>query len=130
MIIKPDKIKHFAKGSKEGNTYLTRIRLDRSDLNQHKYSIGKSDSPACACHARQESSYHYIMDCFLYNCERQILFNSVEHYIKNFSRLGKRKQYEILTIGMNIKNPDYEYMNTMITYAVQQYIFKTKRFID
>ena len=68
------------------------------------------------------------MDCFLYDCERQTLFNSVEHYIKNFSRLGKRKQYEILTIGMNIKNPDYDYINTYITYAVQNFIFRTKRF--
>ena len=127
-ILKPDKIKHFCKGSKIGNTLLTRIRLDRSDLNLHKYSIGKADSPECACHARQESSYHFMIDCFLYTCERQILFNSVEHYIKNFRNLGKRKQFEILTIGINITNPDYNYVNTFITYAVQHYIFKTKRF--
>ena len=127
-IIKPDKIRHFDKGSKSGNIFLTRIRLDRSDLSQHKYSIGKSDSPECACHARQESSYHYIIDCFLYNCERQILFDSVEQYIKNFRKLGKRKQFEILTIGIDIRNPDYNYINTKITYAVQHYIFKTKRF--
>ena len=127
-ILKPDKIKHFSKGSKTGNIFLTRIRLDRSDLNLHKYSVGKSDSPECACHARQESSYHYMIDCFLYNCERQILYNSVEHYIKNFRNLGKRKQFEILTLGIDIKNPDYNYINTYITYAVQHYIFRTKRF--
>ena len=127
-IIKPDKIKHFGKGSKNGNTLLTRIRLDRSDLKLHRYSVGKSESPECDCHARQESSYHFIIDCFLYNCERQILFNSVEHYIKNFKNLGKRKQFEILTIGIDIKNPDYNHINTYITYAVQNFIFRTKRF--
>ena len=52
-MLKPNKIKHFDKGSKNGNTLLTRIRLDRSDLNQHKYSIGKSDSPECVCHAKK-----------------------------------------------------------------------------
>ena len=31
--LKPSKIKHFTKGSKIDNTLLTRIRLDRSDLN-------------------------------------------------------------------------------------------------
>ena len=97
-------------------------------MNLHRYSVGKSDSPECACHARQESSYHYMIDCFLYNCERQILYNSVEHYIKNFRNLGKRKQFEILTFGIDIKNPDYNYINTYITYAVQHYIFRTKRF--
>ena len=35
-ILKPDKIKHFSKGSKTGNIFLTRIRLDRSDLNLHR----------------------------------------------------------------------------------------------
>ena len=33
---KPVKYKHFAKGSKIGNTLLTRIRLERSDLKLHK----------------------------------------------------------------------------------------------
>ena len=127
-MLKPNKIKHFDKGSKNGNTLLTRIRLDRSDLNQHKYSIGKSDSPECVCHAKQESSYHFMIDCFLYDCERQILFDSVEYFIKNFRKLGKRKRFEILTIGINIDNPDYHYTNYNITLAVQKFIFSTKRF--
>ena len=126
--LKPDKIKHFDKGSKIGNTLLTRIRLDRSELNQHTYSIGKSESPECFCHAKQESSYHYMIDCFLYECERQILYDSVEYFIKNFRMLGKRKRFEILTIGININNPDYYYTNYNITLAVQKYIFSTKRF--
>ena len=100
-ILKPDRIKHFSKGSKIGNTLLTRIRLDRSDLNLHRYSIGNTDSPECACHARQESSYHYMIDCFLFECERRILFDSVEYYIPDFRKLGKSKKFEILTIGIN-----------------------------
>ena len=36
--LKPKKYKHYSKGSKIGNTLLTRIRLDRSELNSHKFS--------------------------------------------------------------------------------------------
>ena len=38
--IKPKKYKHFAGGNKLGNTLLTRIRVRRSYLNQHKFTIG------------------------------------------------------------------------------------------
>ena len=89
-MLKPNKIKHFDKGSKNGNTLLTRIRLDRADLNQHKYSIGKSDSPECVCHAKQESSYHFMIDFFLYDCERQILFDSVVTDLISQTNLKKK----------------------------------------
>ena len=93
--LKPNRFKHYSCGSKIGNTLLTRIRLDRSDLNLHRYTIGSSDSPECACHAKQESSYHYIIDCFLYDCERQILFDSVEYFIPNFEISSKMTQVVI-----------------------------------
>ena len=45
---KPPKYKHFARGSKLSNTLFTRIRVGRSSLNQHKFTIGLSDTPdAC-----------------------------------------------------------------------------------
>ena len=63
--IKPIRYRHFSKGSKLGSSLLSRIRINRSDLNQHKFEIGLLDTPACSCHAKSESSVHYIMDCFL-----------------------------------------------------------------
>ena len=35
--IKPPKYKHFSRVSKLGNSLLTRIRVGRSDLNQHSF---------------------------------------------------------------------------------------------
>ena len=64
--LKPVKFKHFSKGSKLGNSLLTRLRLERSDLNLHKFNIGLIETPECSCHARNESSLHYLIDCFLY----------------------------------------------------------------
>ena len=64
--IKPHKFRHFSKGSKIGNKLLTRLRLERSDLNLHKFTIGQSETPECLCHSKQESSQHFLLDCFLY----------------------------------------------------------------
>ena len=128
--LKPNKVKHYSKGSKSGNILLTRIRLDRSELNLHKFVIGLSENPQCICHAKQESSLHFMIDCFLYTVERQTLFCQVEQYVPNFTKLNKTKKYEILVYGLKIENPDYEYTNRRISYAVQNFIFKTKRFSD
>ena len=128
--MKPAKIRHFSKGSKIGNSLLTRIRVDRSYLNLHKFSICHADSPECICHAKQESSIHYLIDCFLYSAERQTLFNLVEHYIPKFKTMTKSQKYEILVMGIKTDNPDYNHLNTTITIAVQNYILKTKRFSD
>ena len=47
-IFKPPRYKHFSKGSKLGNFLLTRIRVGKSDLNQHKFTIGLVENPATA----------------------------------------------------------------------------------
>ena len=73
--------------------FLTKIRVGRSDLNQHKFTIGLCETPQCLCHNREESPLHYFIDCFLYLPERQTLFEKIEHYIPNFLNFPKyRKQ--------------------------------------
>ena len=128
LDIKPSKIKHYSKGSKIGNCLLTRLRIGRSELNLHKYTIGQTDSPECDCHSKEESTKHYILDCFLYAVERQTLFSLAEHFIPTFTKLPKTKQYEILTYGLNTDTPIFNYLNTKITFAVQKFILETKRF--
>ena len=54
---KPPKYKHFARGNKYSNSLLTKIRVGRSELKLHKFTIGLVDSPQCDCHFRKESSF-------------------------------------------------------------------------
>ena len=126
--IKPHKYRHFSKGSKIGNKLLTRLRLERSDLNLHKFTIGQSETPECLCHSKQESSQHFLLDCFLYTSERQALFDRVEHYIPKFKSFSKSLKYEILVMGIHSKDPYYYSTNTTISIAVQNFIMKTRRF--
>ena len=126
--MKPSKIKHNSKGTKIGNYLLSRLRIGRSDLNLHRFTIGLSDSPECYCHSKEESTKHYILDCFLYAVERQTLFSLAEHFIPTFTKLSKTKQFEIRMYGLKTDDPLYNYLNTKITFAVQKFILKTKRF--
>ena len=127
--LKPTKIKHFSKGPLLSNTLLTRLRVGRSDLNLHKFSIGFSDKPECICHAKEESSLHYMLDCFLYTAERRTLFSLVEHLIPFFPRMNRKSKLYLLFNGLKNDDPDYNHLNYRITCAVQTYIIHTKRFL-
>ena len=89
--IKPPKYKHFSRGSKLGNSLLTRLRVGRSYLNQHSFTICLADSPECLCHLKSESSEHFFLYCFLYSPERQTLFELIEHYVQNSTGFLKSK---------------------------------------
>ena len=58
---KPLKIKFYSHGTKIGNSLFTRLRVDRSYLNCHAYSIGLAPSPQCACGAKQETTLHMVI---------------------------------------------------------------------
>ena len=128
QIIKPPRFKHFSKGTKLGNSLLTKIRVGRSNLNQHQFTIGLSDSPECLCHFRNETPIHYFLDCFLYLPERQILFDLVEHYIPNFQRMNRNQKFDILLKGIDIENPEIISTNITLTKAVKKFLISYKRF--
>ena len=126
--LKPPSYKHFSRGKKSSNSLLTRIRVGRSDLNQHKFTVGLVDSPQCDCQFREESPSHFFLDCFLYMPERQNLFGLIEHYIPKFKSFNKPKKLNIILEGFEIQNDDFIQLNTTLTLAVQNFILKTKRF--
>ena len=125
---KPPRYKHCSRGNKLSNSLLTKIRVGRSDLNLHKFTIGLIDSPQCDCLFREESSSHYFLDCFLYSPERRILFDLIEHYIPKFSSFKKSQKLDIILRGFEIENIEFIGLNTTLTLAVQKFIMQTKRF--
>ena len=128
LELKPPKTKHFSKGSKYGNSLLTRLRVGQSEFNLHKFSVGLVEKPDRACHEKQESTKHYILDCFLYTTERQKLFSLVEHYIPKFKGLSKASKLNLLLYGLKTNDPDFDNLNFIITKADQMFLIQTKRF--
>ena len=125
-FLKPPKFKHFAYGGKLGNKLLTRLRVGRTFLNSHSYTIGRSESPSCLCHERNETVRHYLLHCFLYTIERQVLFDQVTHCVPNFKNLSQENKTEILLNGSSKLD---HLSNIEITKSVQNYILNSKRFL-
>ena len=130
LDLKPEKNKTFSIGPKTTNSLITRFRTNRTDLNQNKFTIGLTDDPSCDCHAKYESSEHYLLDCFLYTVERQNLFTLVEQFVPTFTNKSKKLKFSILTRGLDNSNPDNYHTNKNISLAVQYFILKTNRFSD
>ena len=126
LKFKPKRHKHFARGSKRGNSLLTQLRVGRTFLNSHGFSIGLAESPACVCD-RNETVEHYMLKCFLYAEERQILFSTVEQLLPNFRKMTQRKQLYVLLYGINLDIDVVDSRNLPLTFAVQKFLLTTNR---
>ena len=130
--LKPRRYKHFSRGSKKGNSLHTQLRVGRSDLNLHKFTIGLVESPDCLCH-RTESVEHYLLHCFLFNEERRDLFDLVEHHIPNFSKFTIKKKWTfyfmalILTV-LRLIAEIYHYFLLYKIIFLKQNVFKPLKF--
>ena len=129
LRLTPTKTKFHNYGTKEGNKLITRLRVDRSYLNSHSFSIGHSDTPHCSCGSgHQETTKHFLFTCRLYCSERQTMLDLVGQYLPLFPKLYQTTKFDILLYGYKSHNPDYNEINKNITLAVQKYILNTKRF--
>ena len=63
----------FYIGNRKANILHAKIRMGCSQLNHDMHKIGIVNSPACACGAQVENSYHYFFECGKYMAERDIL---------------------------------------------------------
>ena len=111
--LKPKKIRHFAWGSKLGNKLWTQLRVGRSQLNLHKFTINLSDTDKCLC-ARTESVDHFFNDCFLYSEERCLLYSSIEQILPKFSNLSKKTKLHIFLHGINLHSEETDSRNKKI----------------
>ena len=127
---KPPRFKHFSKGTKLDNSLLTKIRVGRSNLNQHQFIVGLSDSPECLCHFSNKTPKHYFLDCFLYSPERRILFNLIEHFIPNFQRMNKKQKFDIILRGIDIENPEILSTNITLPRQFKTLLFPPKDFLN
>ena len=128
-IYKHPKYKFYYRGlTKRGSTLMTHLRVGRSVLNDHAFSLSFSTSPQCLCHAPRESPGHIILNCFLYTRERLTLMSKVETILPNFYKLPEKRKLEVLLFGLHPDNPDYYQLNKSLQIVVSQFLLSIKRF--
>ena len=77
---------------------LTRLRLNFSYLNKHKFRHGFGDtvSPMCRCDAEIKDAEHFLLRCNFYSTQRFELFNSIKKIDLSFTQIDTKEQVNIL----------------------------------
>ena len=127
--LKPYKNKLLSVGSRFGNSIHTQLRLGRSQLNDHLFSVRLSSTAKCLC-GTLESTEHFLLDCFLYDIERQVLFDEIPGVLeKRLDKYSRKELTQILLYGEYSNSPEkYEHNKTLFRY-VQKFLIQTKRLV-
>ena len=110
-----------------GLKHLTRLRLDFSHLNQHRFRHNFQDclNPLCSCSLVIEDTTHYLLHCHHFSHHRIDLMNSVNSVFKNFDTLSDNVKKDVLLYGDLHLDGN---INKFILEATITYIKSTERF--
>jgi hypothetical protein len=112
----PNILWYYGERLKKLSILHARLRHQCSSLNSDLYRINITNDPKCQCGAPFEDSINYLMECPLYQNERNCLFRNLRETHKNI---------ETLLFGNGEININE---NSIIFNKVRAYIRQIKRF--
>jgi hypothetical protein len=124
----PPKRSYFGILDKYGIRPLTKIRVDCSDLRDHRHNHGfvNCPSPMCPCDTGNETSEHFLTRCPRFTSPRAIMLNTISQVLNNdISVLPDDHLSDILLYGSKMYN---EITNKLIIESTVRFIKNTKRF--
>ena len=107
---------------------MCRLRVGRTYLNADSFKIGHSETDLCEC-GKKETVAHFFV-CAKYTAQQEALHNKFNDVIPKFKNFSNAKKLEIFLYGYNLKSEEYDCRNIPLTFAVQKYVFSTKRFSE
>ena len=127
-LLKPPKIRLYSIGNKLGNSLHTQLRVGKSQLNDHLFSMRLSDTPGCLCHEPVESTEHFLLDCFIYDTERSELFTNITSLLaKKLDKYNRNDLVSALLFGENVHDSERYQHNKLLFKNFQNFLIKTKR---
>ena len=111
-----------------GLKLLTRLRVNLSHLNEHKFRHNFQDTlnPLCSCSLEPESIKHYLLHCHFYNVHRKTLLDSLYDIDESISNLSEANLIMLLLYGNS--NLYSTSLNTKIINCTICYIKTSERF--
>ena len=110
-----------------GLKLLTRLRLDLSHLNDHKFNHNFKDciNPLCSCSLSVENNVHFFLHCHHFSLQRQNLMNNIKSIDKDIINETDSDLVNILLFGSS----KYQYhINSKILSFSIGFILNTERF--
>ena len=114
MIISEKKeIPLFSVYNPLGVKLLTRLRLDFSHLNKHKFRHGFNDTlnPLCTCGAEVETIEYFLLHCQLYSTHRSELFDKIVKINQQSLNVTAKDQVLVLLYGSQRNNSENSIQN-------------------
>ena len=113
--------------NKYGMKLLTQIRVDFSDLRDHRFDHKfNCVSPLCSCGMEDETSSHFLLCCPRYNTLRNTYLSKISQIIKSdVTIFPKDHLSHLLLYGSKAYN---DITNNLILNETIIFIFKTNRF--
>ena len=96
-------------------------------LKSHGFAINLSCTDRCFC-GEIDDIKHFFIFCFIWQKERQDLFQKLNQILPNFSQKSIKNQCEIILHGINLNALRPDPRNNKIMFEVQKFISKTNRF--
>ncbi len=114
---------------KFGIRLLTKIRIEFSDLRDHRFNHNfNCDSPTCSCGLENETSVHFFLRCNRFSAQRTALLSKISLIIHaDVSVLPDDHLYHLLVYGSNVYN---FVSNKLIITETISFIRNTGRFTN
>ena len=126
--IRPPRKKSYNIRDRRGLSLLTRMRVEHSDLREHRYHHNfNCSSPICNCSTSEiESPEHFLLRCPRFASQRIILFSNLVTAVNSeFLNLPHDHLSKILLFGSNAFN---DITNKIILETTIHFIKCSKRF--
>ena len=125
--IRPPVNSLFEIQDKIGIKLLTKIRVEFSDLRDHRFAHNfNCSSPVCRCGLEDENTVHYFLCCPLYSRQRIALLDNVSNIVgTDINVLPNEHLMHVLLYGSNVYN---KMCNKLIIHETIMYIKKSERF--
>ena len=124
--MRPPKTKLFGINDRQGLRLLTRLRVDFSDLRQHRYNHHFNCLNAtCRCLTENETSEHFLICCPRFSLHRFTLFGNIAPVAPDIIVLTDDQLSSILLFGSPTFN---DITNKIILTSTIHFIKITGRF--
>ena len=127
-FIRPSAAQVFDVVDYSGLKLLTRLRLNLSHLNEHKFRHNFRDTinPLCSCSLECETTSHFLLHCPFHINQRKALFDNVLAIDESISNLSDTNLVNLLLYGDSTLYNNQE--NTRIINSTICFIKKSERF--
>jgi hypothetical protein len=109
---------HYSTGNRRNQILICRLRVGNADLNSNLFERNMADNSTCACEEEDETTEHFLINCELYNDQRQIMLQE----------LGMNPQEITTDLLLKGSSDLSERRNKGIIEATQNFISKSGRF--